>query len=230
MTTPAETTALLAKHHREGQRFAEMMKQTFNDRFNDAFWADWQRWIEPVYSESPRVVDLGAGPGLFLNALAARTPQLRAVGIECAPWMIEAQVALAPGCEVISADLHDPHLPLADGSVDAALASVVLHEMHQPVRALQEMHRVIRPGGRIYILDWVRAPLETYIRYQSDAARVFGAAMAPAELADLFIHFIEHNRFSLGDLVYLLNHTGFAVLHTTLIKDGRYAHIVAERR
>lgn len=225
-----KTQAMLAKHHRDGQRFAEMMKQGFADRFNDEFWSEWDHWIKPVYSNEPVVLDLGAGPGMFVRALAERTPAMRAIGVECAPYMLEAAVQLPPGCEIISEDLHDPKLPLPDNSVDAAMASVVLHEMSQPLRALQEMRRCLKPGGRLYILDWVRAPLEVYIRAQTEEAKVFDRETPVEELEDLFIHFIEHNRFSREDLIYLLNQCGFAVLHSKIMRDGRYANIVAEKR
>ncbi|MGM0593846.1 MAG: class I SAM-dependent methyltransferase [Pseudomonadota bacterium] len=225
-----QTQAMLEAHHRDGERFAEMMKQGFANRFNDEFWADWDHWITPVYGERPLVLDLGAGPGMFLKALAERTPNMRAVGVECAPYMLEAAVELPAGCEIISEDLHDPQLPLEDNTVDAALASVVLHEMKQPLRTLQEMQRCLKPGGRLYILDWVRAPLETYIHAQTEEARVFDRETPVDELDDLFIHFIEHNRFSREDLFYLLNMSGFAVLHSRIMKEGRYAQIVAEKR
>lgn len=225
-----QTQAMLAKHHRDGERFAEMMKQGFAQRFNDDFWAEWAKWIEPVYSAEPLVLDLGAGPGMFVKALAERTPGLRAVGVECASYMLAAAEPLPEGSEILTEDLHDPHLPLADGSVDAAMASVVLHEMSQPLRTLQEMQRCLKPGGRLYILDWVRAPLEVYIRAQTDEARVFDRATPVDELDDLFTHFIEHNRFSREDLIYMLNLCGFSVLHSRIMKEGRYAQIVAEKR
>ncbi len=225
-----QTQQMLAKHHRDGERFAELMKQTFADRFDDKFWSAWDKWIKPVYSEQPVVLDLGTGPGLFLQALADYHPGIRAIGVECAPYMLEAAVALPQGCEILPEDLHDPKLPLEDGSVDAVNCSVVLHEMHQPLRTLQEVQRCLKPGGRFYIHDWVRAPLEVYIRAQTEEEAVFNPATSTDELEDLFIHFIEHNRFSREDLIYMLNMSGFAVLHSELSKEGRFARIVAEKR
>jgi len=225
-----KTQAMLAKHHRDGERFAEMMKQGFANRFNEEFWTEWDHWITPIYSPQPVVLDLGAGPGMFIKALAERTPGMRTIGVECAPYMLEAAGELPAGVEIVTEDLHDPHLPLADNSVDAAMASVVLHEMSQPLRTLQEMQRCLKPGGRLYILDWVRAPLETYIHAQTEEARVFDRGTPVEELEDLFIHFIEHNRFSREDLIYMLNMSGFSVLHSRIMKEGRYAHIVAEKR
>lgn len=224
------TRAMLARHHRDGERFARLMKEGFDNRFDEAFWQDWERWVVPAYSERPTVLDLGAGPGMFVRATAERYPKARVIGIECAPYMLEAAVDLPENGELLCEDLHDPHLPLDDASVDAAMASVVLHEMNQPVRALQELARCLRPGGRLMILDWVRAPLEVYIRAQTDEARVFDRETPVSELDDLFIHFIEHNRFSREDLIYLLNRTGFAVLDSSVTREGRYGRLIAERR
>lgn len=225
-----QTQEMLAKHHRDGERFAQMMKDGFENRFDEAFWSSWDEWIAPVYSENPVVLDLGAGPAMFVKALAERYPGIRAIGIECAQYMLEAVEELPAQCEVIREDLHEPRLPLDDDSVDAAMASVVLHEMTQPVRTLLEMQRCLRPGGRLYILDWVRAPLEVYVRAQTEEARVFDPATPVDELDDLFTHFIEHNRFTREDLVYMLNKTGFSVLDSQVTREGRYARVIAEKR
>lgn len=225
-----QTEEMLAKHHRDGERFAQLMKESFDSRFDELFWNAWRQWVEPVYSASPVVIDLGAGPGLFVKALATRYPGIRAIGVEVAPYMLQAVGDLPDGCEIIAEDLHEPKLPLADDSVDAVMCSVVLHEMDQPLRALQEISRVMRRGGRFYIADWVRAPLEVYVRNQTDEAKLFGGEITTAELDDFFIHFTEHNRYSREDLIYLLNHTGFAVIHSEIAKEGRYTRIVAEKR
>lgn len=225
-----KTQAMLAQHHRDGERFARLMQESFSERFNDEFWASWEQWILPVFSENPVVVDLGAGPAMFVKALAERYPGIRAIGVECAPYMLAAAGKLPAGCDLVTQDLHDPRLPLPDDSVDAVMASVVLHEMNQPVRALQEMQRCLKPGGRIYILDWVRAPLEVYIRNQTEEAQLFERDTSVDKLDDLFVHFIEHNRFSREDLVYLLNKTGFAVIDSLLTREGRFARIVGEKR
>jgi len=220
-----QTREMLEKHHRDGEQFAELMKQTFEGRFNDEFWQAWQQWMAPVMGESAVVLDLGTGPGRFLTEIAARYPGTRAIGVECAEYMINAVPA---GSEIIEADLHDPHLPLADGSVDAVMAAVVLHEMHQPVRTLQEMQRCLKSGGRFCVLDWVRAPLQQYLASEEQA--VFDPAMPLAELEDTFIHFIEHNRFSADDLAFMLEQTGFKVLDITLLKNGQFARLIAEKR
>ena len=222
-----QTQEMLAKHHRDGEAFVELMKQTHAGRFNDAFWAVWAERVEPVLSDSPVVLDLGTGPALFLKEVAQRHPQIKAIGVECAEYMLNATKDLPESCEIITADLHDPQLPLADNSVDAVVASVVLHEMHQPIRTMQEMQRCLKPGGIFYVMDWVRAPLSQYLE-ESELA-VFDRKTDLGELEDLFIHFIEHNRFSIDDLVFMLENTGFRILEKTPLKDGQMARLVAEK-
>lgn len=224
-----KTRAMLAKHHRNGAEFAQLMKDTFAGRFNDEFWAQWRAWIEPALSEQPVIMDLGTGPGVMLRALKERYPAARIIGVEAAPYMLAAAREILPGgAELLEADLHDPRLPLAENSVDVALAAVVLHEMNQPVRALQEVHRLLKPGGRLCVLDWVRAPLAQYLAAEG-REDVFAPQCDTAALEDVFIHFIEHNRFSSADLCHLLERTGFKVLSVTPLRNGQFARIFAEK-
>jgi len=231
MTDIESTRDMLARHHRDGPHFANLMKETFPERFGEGFWSAWDRAVGPVLSDPPVIVDLGAGPGLFLQEVARRYPGARAFGVECAPYMIEAADPLPEGCAFIEADLHDPRLPLDDDSVDAALASVVLHEMSQPVKTLIEIRRCLKPGGRIYILDWVRTPLAEYIRNETDdEGEIFDPATPAERLDDLFTHFIEHNRFSREDLIYMMEKSGFRILESELLKGGRFARLIGVKR
>jgi len=223
-----QTQAMLTKHHRDGEAFVQLMKDTYAGRFNENFWALWNTRIVPVLGESPVILDLGTGPGTFLRDVHQRHPQARVIGVECAEYMLEAANNLPEGCEIITADLHDPHLPLTDNSVDVVIASVVLHEMHQPIRTLQEMRRCLKPSGIFYVMDWVRAPLAQYLT-DSELA-VFDRQTPVDALEDLFIHFIEHNRFSVDDLAFMLENTGFRVLEKTPLKEGRMARLVAEKK
>lgn len=223
------TQAMLAKHHRDGENFAQLMKETYAGRFNKEFWSVWAEKIEPILPENPTVLDLGTGPGMFLKALVERYPGGRAIGVECAEYMIDAVENLPDNAEIMTADLHDPHLSLEDGCVDAVVASVVIHEMNQPVRALQEVYRCLKKGGRFYILDWVRTPLRQYLEAEMGDFSIFDRARPVDVIDDMFIHFIEHNRYTAEDLEFMLQKTGFRVIEKTLLKDGRHARLIAEK-
>ncbi len=223
-----QTQSMLTKHHRDGKAFVQLMKDTYAGRFNADFWTLWNTHMIPLLGKSPVILDLGTGPGTFLRDVHERHPMARVIGVECAEYMLEAASDLPEGCEIITADLHDPQLPLTDNSADVAVASVVLHEMHQPVRTLQEMQRCLKPGGIFYVMDWVRAPLTQYLKHSQLA--VFDRQTSVDALEDLFIHFIEHNRFSIDDLIFMLENTGFRVLEKAPLKEGRMARIVAEKK
>ncbi|NUW42925.1 methyltransferase domain-containing protein [Nonomuraea rhodomycinica] len=104
------------------------------------------------------VLDLGCGPGTDLGAMAdAVAPGGRVIGVDRDPAMVaEARARLAgrPGVEIRAGDAHA--LPLDDGSVDRARTDRVLQHVEDPSRALAELRRVARPGGRIVMAepDW----------------------------------------------------------------------------
>jgi len=222
-----QTQSMLAKHHGNGKEFAQLMEESYAGRFNEQFWQRWEKDIYPSLPEAPVVVDLGTGPATFIKHLVSKYPAIKAYGVECAPYMLEAVGELPQNAKVIEADLQDPHLPFDDDSVDAAIASVVVHEMHQPVRMFREIFRILKPAARFYIYDWVRVPLQNYLQFMDRDP--FDKTMPLEALEDLFVHFIEHNRFSLDDLVFMLKNTGFNIINSALQNDGQHAWLLVEK-
>lgn len=100
------------------------------------------------------VGDLGCGDGQMAALLA---PQVaRVVAIDASAEMLAAareRLASLPNVEVHHADLE--RLPLPDGSLDLALLGLVLHYLPDPARVLTEARRVLRPGGRVVVVDMV---------------------------------------------------------------------------
>ena len=101
------------------------------------------------------VLELGSGTGVFTVAAAQRVgPQGRFVAVDIQPEMIiqvekRLQAAGLANVETHTADAY--HLPLADGSVDRAFLISVLEEIPDPVRALAELSRVLKPEGILSI-------------------------------------------------------------------------------
>ena len=218
---------MLARHHGNGEEFAQLMEESYASRFNEQFWKIWEQQILPLLPTAPVVIDLGTGPATFIKNLVGKYPNIKAYGVECAPYMLQAVGELPANAKVIDADLQDPHLPFADNSVDAAIASVVVHEMHQPVRMFREMYRILKPSARFYIYDWVRAPLENYLQFMG--SNPFDETLPLESLEDMFVHFIEHNRFSFEDLVFMLKNTGFHVIDSAIEKQGQHAWLLVEK-
>jgi len=222
-----QTVSMLEKHHGDGNEFAKLMEETFEGRFNEEFWKLWDRQILPGLPAEPLIVDLGTGPGTFIKTLASKYKNARVAGIECAPYMLSAVGELPVNAEIIEADLQQPHLPFDNNSIDAAITSVVVHEMIQPVRMFREVHRILKPSAKFYIYDWVRAPLQSYLK--SSELNPFSDSMSQEDLENLFTHFIEHNRFSLDDLVFMLTSTGFDIVESGYRNEKQHAWILATK-
>ncbi len=99
------------------------------------------------------VGDLGCGTGQLAEAVAAFVARVVAVD-ESAAMLRAAKARLAgrANVEVRSGSLEA--LPLADGELDLAVLSLVLHYVTEPVVALAEIRRALRPtGGRLLLVD-----------------------------------------------------------------------------
>ncbi|MCA9691819.1 MAG: class I SAM-dependent methyltransferase [Myxococcales bacterium] len=104
------------------------------------------------------VLDVGCGTGTLLLAAAERVGPTGALrGLEAAPEMIEHAhaKARAQGLALELAQGSADRLPYADASFDVALCTLVLHHLPEDVQraALVELGRVLRPGGRVVIVD-----------------------------------------------------------------------------
>jgi len=98
------------------------------------------------------VGDLGCGTGSLSAALAPHVGHVHA--IDASPAMLTAAASRLAGFGNVSVEEGAlESLPLPDGVLDVAILMLVLHHVSDPVRALREVHRVLRPGGRVLIGD-----------------------------------------------------------------------------
>ena len=100
------------------------------------------------------VADLGAGEGLISQLLARNAKQVWC--IDNSPRMVEVGTELARKNDLtnLAYRLGDiEQVPLPDESVDLAILSQALHHARHPQKAVDEAHRILRPGGQLLILD-----------------------------------------------------------------------------
>ncbi len=102
------------------------------------------------------VLDAGCGPGSITLGLAAAVAPGEVVGIDMQLSRVEQARALAVQRGVSNARFEVANvyeLPFPDGSFDAAFVNTVLQHLREPVRALAELRRVLRPGGIAGVCD-----------------------------------------------------------------------------
>ncbi len=123
----------------------------------------WQGLAEALLAILPPMViaDLGAGEGTFTQLLARRARQV--IAVDNSEKMVAYARDLAQRNQVANidfrlGDLEDP--PVQPESVDLAFFSQSLHHAPRPARAVAAAFRILRPGGRIVILDLKRHGLE----------------------------------------------------------------------
>ena len=130
-----------------------------------------------------QVADVGAGTGYFAIPIArAVSPGGRVLAVDVQPEMLERlRARIEPTTPIVPVEGDAARTTLSDASVDLAFLANVWHEFDDTEAVLTEMARVVRPGGRIAILDWrpdVEQPPGPPLAHRVAASSVEGALLA----------------------------------------------------
>jgi ArsR family transcriptional regulator len=146
----------------------------------------WKSLAEALLSLLPPMViaDLGAGEGAFSLMLAQRAT--RVIAIDTSEKMIEVgrEQAIRAGVANIEFRQGDmEEVPIEDAMVDLVFFSQSLHHALHPRRAVDEAWRILRPGGRIVILDLLKHRFEEARELYADEWLGFSEAEMEAMLS-----------------------------------------------
>lgn len=155
--TPADRVALglvLRKREDKAREYFNRLAGKFGRSYCPG--RSWQSTAHMLFGLLPPMViaDLGAGEGTLSQLLARTAKQVLAV--DNSEKMVEFGSSLArehgfTNLEYRLGDIQSP--PIDPGSVDLAVFSQALHHAAQPARAIAAAHRMLRPDGRVVILD-----------------------------------------------------------------------------
>jgi len=113
-----------------------------------------QETIKRLHLKSEeRVLDVGCGTGELLMTIGDKFPELEAAGVDPSREMLQvARQKLADS--VILKEGWAEDLPFQNKSFDVIVSCSAFHFFKEPMRALREFRRVLKPNGRIVITDW----------------------------------------------------------------------------
>ncbi len=114
-----------------------------------------RRTVELIHIRpGERVLDVGAGTGTLVRLLYEKGAHV--TGIDADPRILEIARKKVPEVKFVEGNAQS--LPFPDGSFEVVTSSLVFHHLHPQAKraALREIHRVLRPGGRLILADWGR--------------------------------------------------------------------------
>ena len=123
----------------------------------------WKGVAEALLRLMPPMViaDLGAGEGAFALLLAERATKVIAVDNSARMIEVGRELARSHGIENVEYRLGDmEEVPIEDSAVELVFFSQSLHHALHPERAVEEAWRILRPGGRVVILDLAKHRFE----------------------------------------------------------------------
>jgi ubiquinone/menaquinone biosynthesis C-methylase UbiE len=127
------------------------------------------------YCAQGSLLDIGTGPGWLLFKLHQRSPAMRLVGIDASPSMVAgarknmAKAGLSDVIEIREGNVSQ--IPFADDSFDIVVSQWSIHHWKNPVAGLNEVYRVLKPGGYALMYDLVS---DTPADVLTEMARQFG--------------------------------------------------------
>jgi ubiquinone/menaquinone biosynthesis C-methylase UbiE len=189
------------------------------DRLAEVYDRRWASYVEGSVRETlrrieirdgDRVLDVGCGTGVLLEAIAGRAPAARLAGVDLSLAMLAvARHKLGERASLVAGEAGG--LPFADHRFDLVLSSSALHYWPDPAAGLAEIARVLRPGGRVGITDWC-------------------ADYLAIQVADLLLRVLEpahHRAYGTKDCERLLGESGFEGIRIERYRVGRWGLMTA---
>jgi ArsR family transcriptional regulator len=145
--------SILAKRRSKSEEFFasasgqwdQMRSELFGDRFH-------LHALLSLIDPAATVGDLGCGTGQISELVAPHVASV--IAVDGSTDMVQAarkRLKNLPQVEIRRGDMEA--LPIDDAKLDIAIATLVLHHVPEPARALAEVHRVLKCGGRVMIVD-----------------------------------------------------------------------------
>jgi len=147
---PQQTALARARYDRQAPVY------DFMNFCSEFVYRRWREWLWRQVPDQGHILEVGVGTGRNIPYHPRRA---QVIGIDLSPKMLaQAQMLnqkLGSHTELVLGDAQALELP--DASIDAACATFVFCSVPDPVLGFRELRRVVRPSGRVYLLEHVRS-------------------------------------------------------------------------
>lgn len=183
--------------------------------------------------EAPRLLDLGAGTLDGAIEIARRAPAARVAAADFAREMLRAgrgKLRAGMAIETHAADGH--HLPYRDAAFDGAFSAFCIRNLADLPLGLRELRRVVRPGGRAVILEFLRPDRPRFFMdriYNAHVLPLLGWAVTGDRAAYRYLPQSIARFRSPGELATLLREVGFPEVEARPLFPSGVATMVVAR-
>ncbi|MBU0550081.1 methyltransferase domain-containing protein [Myxococcota bacterium] len=142
--------------------WTEAICRAYTEQLRGVIRFDHRRWAKRVdralgvLREGAVILDVASGPGFLLFELARLRPQLTLIAHDLSPHMgiIQREEARQRGLEIEAIGGPAEAIERASATVDVVTCKQLLHECADVAQTLAEIHRVLKPGGVAFIIDF----------------------------------------------------------------------------
>jgi ubiquinone/menaquinone biosynthesis C-methylase UbiE len=180
--------------------------------------------LESVRPRDRRILDIGCGTNRFAARVMKRFPHIQVVGMDLCGRMLRRSQQRCRDGELHLVQGNSERLPFADNTFDVVTCSHSFHHYPKQGQVVAEMHRVLKPSGRLMIIDgdrdrwWGRLIFDVLVVLMEGRVRhLTGQAFQVLYQANGFENIIQRRRG--GPLPFLLT-IGEAVKPATSIRIG----------
>ena len=117
------------------------------------------------FGQPAAILDVGCGTGRLLRSAALRFPAAQLVGVDAAIEMVRrAEAAVPAGTTIQFQQATAEELPFSNAQFDLVFSTLTFHHWHDQRQGVAEVARVLAPGGRWLLADFIAAGLIRYVR------------------------------------------------------------------
>jgi len=205
---PRSATLATRPVHRSSSYDDETSTSVYAQHFDPVFGRRFaERALDSlVVVRGARVLDVACGTGIFARMAAHVVgPAGKVVGIDPSPAAVEAARRIDFTSIVEWRSWEGSRLPFDDQSFDVVACQHALHRFHDPVAVLEDIRRVLAPGGRLGVMTW--GPIEENPAFAAELDAIIKSGLDKSGVVELLLDAFAYHR--IDDLRELMLEAGF---------------------